>query len=117
MRDASRYLNAFDYFGLPSLSEGLAYVLLEAGLANLPVIATCVGGIPEVITDGKTGLLVPSKDASALEKALTTLIADTHLAYSLGSALNTQVRTNHSLAQMVARIVDVYHNQQFFKEA
>ncbi|HAS85113.1 MAG TPA: hypothetical protein DCS23_03550, partial [Candidatus Yonathbacteria bacterium] len=73
--DASRYLRAFDIFLLPSITEGLALVLLEAGLAGLPVVASSVGGIPEVIEEEKTGLLVPARDSEVITQAIQKLIA------------------------------------------
>lgn len=73
---ASQYLQSLDLFVLPSLKEGLAYALLEAAAAGLPVVATHVGGNPEVITNDFNGLLVPPADFSALAKALINLIAD-----------------------------------------
>lgn len=65
-----RYLKAFDYFILPSVKEGLPYSILEAGLAKIPVIATQVGGVPEIITDQKTGLLVTPANPLSLAKAM-----------------------------------------------
>src|SRR3989338_4896747 len=71
--NASKYLKNFDIFVLPSLKEGLHYVLLEAGLAGLPVIASNVGGIPEIIESGKEGLLVapanPEELAVSIKKS------------------------------------------------
>jgi len=68
--NASRLLRAFDVFVLPSRKEGLPYVLLEASAARVPVVATEVGGIPEVIQDGINGYLVRPNDPKELQKAL-----------------------------------------------
>lgn len=65
-----RYLKAFDYFILPSVKEGLPYSILEAGLAKIPVIATRVGGVPEIITNQKTGILVTPANPLSLAQAM-----------------------------------------------
>lgn len=70
--EAARFLKAADLFVLPSKSESYGYVLHEAGLAGLPVIATNVGGIPDIIRDGMTGTLVPPDDVPALAHAITS---------------------------------------------
>ena len=71
--NAREYLKAFDIFTLTSRKEGLPYVILEAGAAGLPVIASKVGGIPEIMEDGKSGLLVNPKNTGELEHALIFL--------------------------------------------
>jgi len=68
--DASKYLPAFDLFILPSRKEGLPYTLLEAGQAQLPIIATEVGGVPSLIKDKVNGLLIKPEDPTALANAL-----------------------------------------------
>ena len=75
-RDIPDLLAALDIFVLPSHSEGVSLALLEAMAAGLPVIATAVGGLPEVVTDGENGLLIPPKDPEALAAALARLLAD-----------------------------------------
>jgi glycosyltransferase involved in cell wall biosynthesis len=84
LEEAARFLKAFDLFVLPSRSEAAGYVLLEAGLAEIPVVATNVGGIPELITDRQSGLLVPPGNTEALTTALHTLIdsKDERMAYT-----------------------------------
>lgn len=72
--NAARYLKAFDMFCLTSKSEALALVLLEAGLAHVPVIASRVGGIPELITDGQTGFLFESGNSHHLEAKIEHLL-------------------------------------------
>ena len=83
-RDIPDLLSALDIFVLPSHSEGVSLALLEAMAAGLPVIATAVGGLPEVVTDGENGLLIPPKDPEALAQALARLLADPALAKKLG---------------------------------
>lgn len=102
MADAAQYLHAFDIFVLPSHSEALGYVLIEAGHASLPVVATHVGGIPEIITDGTTGILVPPDDSHALTEALRTLITQPVLRTTYGNSLHAHVTATYDAARMVA---------------
>jgi glycosyltransferase involved in cell wall biosynthesis len=81
---------------LPSRSESFGVVLLEAGAYGLPVVATHVGGIPEIVTDGETGLLVPPEDAQALAKALEQLLSDPDRARRLGENLRRRVVADFS---------------------
>lgn len=106
--DAAELIPAFDAFVLPSVKEGLPYVMLEAGIRGVPTVATNVGGIPDVIEDEKTGLLVPPKDPSALAAALKRLINDEHLRYRLGTALKQKVERDFSLDLMLEKTVLIY---------
>ncbi len=108
VKDASSYLPALDIFVLPSRSEALGYALLEAGLASLPSIGTRVGGIPEIIEDSKTGLLVPPGKSIALSQALTELLADVSLRNRLGTALNEKVHTEFSTKAMIEKTLKLY---------
>ncbi len=73
-------------FVLPSRQEPQGIVSLEAMACAKPVVASRVGGVPEIVLDGETGLLVPGEDASALSSALETLLADPARAQKLGAA-------------------------------
>lgn len=106
--NAATYLNAFDIFVLPSRSEGLAYVLLEAGQAGLPVVATNVGGIPEIIEDQKTGILVPYGDRQALTRALLILAQAETLRTSIATHLKEKVGSDFSLARMTKETFALY---------
>ena len=79
-----RFLAGLDIYVMPSRSESFGVVALEAAAAGLPVVASRVGGIPEAVADGETGLLVPSDDASALAEALARLARDPRLRQELG---------------------------------
>lgn len=105
---APQYLRAFDIFVLPSLKEGLPYVLLEAGLAGLPVIATNVGGISEIIEDKKTGLPIASEDFSALSQTLQMLLDNKTACGQYGNALREKVAHDFSLQNMVAKTIACY---------
>jgi glycosyltransferase involved in cell wall biosynthesis len=74
--DVPKYLQVADFMVFPSYSEGMPQSVLEAMNCGLPVVATSVGGIPEAIIDGKTGLLVEAKDVKQLETAMEKLISD-----------------------------------------
>lgn len=106
--NARELLSEMDIFTLTSRSEGLPYVLLEAGLAELPVIATNVGGIGEIIIDGKTGLLIPKENPDALAKALKKLSLDMELRKKLGSSLRDFVLKNFSQEKMVEETLKLY---------
>ena len=106
--NAAHYLKAFDIFVLPSRTESLGYVLLEAGLAGLPVVATRVGGIPEIIEDGVTGLLIPPEDPEALAGAISKLAADPTYAQKLATALKSKVEKEFSFEKMVRQTVAIY---------
>lgn len=106
--DVPDLLHAMDIFVLPSYSEGVSLALLEAMAAGLPVIATAVGGLPEVVEDGETGLLIPPKDADALAGALERLLADPALVQRLGANARAQVRENYSLDRLGREINEIY---------
>ncbi|HWH07144.1 MAG TPA: glycosyltransferase family 4 protein [Candidatus Paceibacterota bacterium] len=108
VENAAAYLPALDIFVLPSRTEALGYVLLEAGLARLPVIASDVGGIPEVIQDNKTGLLFPSGDAATLAALLERSITDEELRAKMGQALYAHVRENFSKERMILETFKEY---------
>lgn len=108
VEQAAIHLSALDVFVLPSRSEGLAYVILEAGLASLPVVASRVGGIPEVITSASQGTLVHSGDAAMLAGALRRYKEDAVLRETHGKALNLRVTHDFSTLRMVERTLALY---------
>jgi glycosyltransferase involved in cell wall biosynthesis len=102
--DVANVLAAGDVYAMPSLSEGLPLALIEAMFAGKPVVASDVGGIPEVVTNGTDGLLVPAGDPAALAAALKRLFLDTALA----ERLRTAARRRAEGAFGVERMVDEY---------
>jgi glycosyltransferase involved in cell wall biosynthesis len=93
---------------LPSLSEGLSNVVLEAMAAGVPVVATSVGGTPEMVEDGVTGLLVPPRDARALAEAIGSLLADPLRGRSIGDAGRRRVAERFSLEATVHATAQLY---------
>jgi glycosyltransferase involved in cell wall biosynthesis len=93
---------------LPSHSEGVSLALLEAMAAGLPVIATAVGGIPEVVTDGTNGLLIPPRNPEALARALDRLLADPDFARRLGEQARAEAEAHHSLERLGREINEIY---------
>ena len=93
---------------LPSLSEGLSNVLLESMAARVPVVATRVGAASEVVEEGVTGLLVPSRNAEALARATSRLLEDRELATRLGRAGRARVVERFSIQDMVKHTEQLY---------
>ncbi|MEK7194460.1 MAG: glycosyltransferase family 4 protein [Patescibacteria group bacterium] len=106
--DAPKYLRAFDIFTLTSRTEGLPYVLLEAGLAELPVVTSNVGGIPEIIKDKETGMLVPKENPKILAEIITKLSNNVEERKRLGENLKKSVVTNFSKQKMVEKTLSLY---------
>jgi len=101
---------ASDIAAHASESEGLPNAVLEAAAAGRPIVATDVGGTPEIIADGLTGLLVPPAQAPALSSAIATLIRDPDLRLRLGAAAQARVATEFSMDQMVAGFAGLYRD-------
>jgi glycosyltransferase involved in cell wall biosynthesis len=95
------YLDAMDVFVLPTLSEGLGVSVLEAMAMGKPVVASNVGGIPEIIEHGQNGYLVPPGDAAALASAIIYLIKNAHLRNTFGQKGRERVMTHFSAERMV----------------
>ncbi|MFA6158630.1 MAG: glycosyltransferase [Candidatus Paceibacterota bacterium] len=106
--DAWTLIPAFDVFLLPSLSEAFGYVLLEAGYSHTPVIATSVGGIPEIIKDMESGVLIHSKSQKEIASSLAFIHQNRKAADGFGDSLEKRVRTEFSLARMVEKTSAVY---------
>jgi sugar transferase (PEP-CTERM/EpsH1 system associated) len=108
--DVPALLNAMDVYVLCSLTEGISNSLLEAMATGLPVLATRTGGNPEVVVDGKSGLLFPVGDADALAKCLLALMDGSELRAQLGALALRRVRTEFSMDSMVRRYEEIYLN-------
>ena len=106
--DAPRLMAAFDLFVHASRSEALGYAILEAGCACLPVVATRVGGIPEIIPDDDHGLLVAPEGPDALAAAIETYLTDTPRAREAGARLYARVTTQFTKAAMITRTLARY---------
>jgi glycosyltransferase involved in cell wall biosynthesis len=106
-RDISALLPAFDVFVSTSLAEGLPFSLLEAMAAGLPVVATSVGGVPELVRHAETGLLVPAGDAPALAHAIAALLTDPERCRRMGEAGALRVNTQFTMAGMIERTESV----------
>jgi glycosyltransferase involved in cell wall biosynthesis len=98
-QQVANFFRRASVFVLPSRQESFGIVLLEAGAFSLPVIASRVGGIPEILTDGETGCLVPADDVPALAKAMRTLLTHPARAASLGQQLQRHVQANFDWSQ------------------
>jgi len=106
--DAALFMKAFDCFLLPSLSEALGYVVLEAGRAKIPVIATSVGGIPEIIEDMESGILVHPKNVKEIVRAVTFMSENKEKRDSMATALQKAVIERFSIASMIEKTLEVY---------
>ncbi|MFA5022557.1 MAG: glycosyltransferase family 4 protein [Patescibacteria group bacterium] len=102
------YLKAFDLYVLPSVKEGFSYTILEAMQAGLPIIATKVGGIPEMINDNINGLLVKPADPNTLAQAIIDLLENKKLADQLGSQAKIDADKKFSLEKMTKETEKVY---------
>ena len=107
-RDIERLLPVLDVFVLPSLSEGFGIAIVEAMAAGRPVVATQVGGIPEVVVHLDTGLLVPPGDADALAAAIEAILRDPNRARALGARGQRRAREKFSIELTVKRHEELY---------
>jgi glycosyltransferase involved in cell wall biosynthesis len=112
--DAATLMRQFDLFAHPSRWEGFGLVFLEAMAAALPVVATRVSAIPEIVVHDETGLLVPADDAPALADALTTLLLDRTRARAMGQAGHRRLLRSFTPDKMVASTGAIY--DRFMKQ-
>lgn len=101
-------MSRWDIFAMPSLQEAFGIAALEAMAAGLPVVATAVGGVPELVQDGRTGWLVPPADPAALAERLRALLIDRELRIAMGAAGYARARNCFSMDRMVAGIGRIY---------
>jgi glycosyltransferase involved in cell wall biosynthesis len=109
--DVPDLLGALDVFVLPSLWEGLPYALLEAMAAGNAVVASAVGGVPDVIQDGTSGLLVPPGDPAALAAAMLKLLESEAQRAKMGRCAREVVATRYRIEDMLDRIAALYEGR------
>jgi glycosyltransferase involved in cell wall biosynthesis len=97
-----RYLGVMDVFASTSRMEGLPLAILEAWAAGLPVVASAVGGVPNLIEHGRTGLLFPSGDEENLTSLLSEMLGDRERTRALGVAGREEVLAHYDLQRMAA---------------
>ncbi|MDP3661544.1 MAG: glycosyltransferase [bacterium] len=108
--DAKTLLSGADIFILPSLKEGLPYVLLEAGAAGVPVVATNVGGISDIISDMESGMLIRAKREKEIADALRFLLTNHKKRDAFGAALKQKVFADFSFEKMLAATIAAYES-------
>jgi glycosyltransferase involved in cell wall biosynthesis len=108
VRDVTPYYAAADVLANPSHSEGSPYVLLEAMAAGLPIVATAVGGVPEMVTDNESALLVPARDPRAMSAAIARTLTDASLARRLSAKASALVSSRFSPETYVRSLVEIY---------
>lgn len=108
LEDAAKYICAADIFILPSRTEAFGYVLLESALGKVPVIATRVGGIPEIIKHTETGILIPSESPTVLAEGIRKILEDKNFSKKISENLLHYSREKYSIAKMIQSTKDVY---------
>jgi glycosyltransferase involved in cell wall biosynthesis len=108
--NCSEYLKAFNIFTMSSIKEGLPYTLLEAGSASLPVVSTPVGGIPEIIEDMRSGILIQARNSKELAHGISFLIENPDERRRYGNALKDRVTNVFSIEKMYASTERLYKN-------
>jgi len=111
--DVPAVMAALDVLVAPSLNEGMGRVVVEAGAAGTPVVASRVGGIPDLIDHDKTGILVEPRDAAAVAQAVSALIADPEKRRALGAQAREKMFPAYSLQNMVQRIEALYEEMVY----
>lgn len=106
----ARLLSAFDVFLLPSITEAFPYAILEAGKMGLPVIATAVGGIPEIIDDMESGILIQSKNPGEVARALAYLIQEPDRKTALGKAIALRIKDRFNVRTMAEETIALYRD-------
>ncbi len=106
--DVPELMAAFDVLVVPSINEGMGRVILEAGAAGVPIVASRVGGIPDIVDDGETGLLVAPRAPDELACAVLALVHSPERRCLMGAAARAKVVPHYSLQHMVQRIEAIY---------
>lgn len=108
-RKVPEYMAAADVFVLPSLSEGFPLVMPEAMACGLPIVATKVGGVPEIITDGENGLLVEPKNPQQIAEKVLLLLGDDELRQKISKSNKDKVK-NYSWENVIQRLEELYQS-------
>lgn len=111
VENAAQYLKGLSIFILPSVKEGLPYTIIEAGFASLPVISTTVGGIPEIIDDMKSGILIQPKNPNEIAHALEFLLEHKEVQKEYGKALQEKVTSEFELSKMIESTIKLYEEK------
>lgn len=106
--DVPRIMRGLDLFVLPSLAEGISNTILEAMASGLPVVATAVGGNPELVDEGRTGTLVPPADPQAMAQAMLRYYADAAECRRQGREARRTAEHDFSMAAMVSGYLAIY---------
>jgi len=106
--DAAGLIPAFNLLALPSLNEAVGIVLIEAQAQGVPVVATSVGGIPEVVKDGETGILVGPQDAQGMAAAMIRLLEDEPKRMEMGHAARAWVEGKFRAEDMALKTSALY---------
>jgi colanic acid/amylovoran biosynthesis glycosyltransferase len=105
------FYNSADVFVLASFAEGLPIVLMEAMCMEIPCITTHITGIPELITNGKEGILIPASDMDALIEAITLLMDDPNLRHQIGQAGRQRILEYYDLQKNVNKLADIFQRR------
>lgn len=106
--DLRPIFRTWDVFAMPTLDEGFGLAALEAMAAGLPVVANAVGGLPEIVEDGRTGYLVPPSNVMALTESLRLLILDPKRRRAMGTEGRHRIREHFTVDRMVEQIAAIY---------
>jgi L-malate glycosyltransferase len=109
-RDVHRLYPIMDVSVLTSLSEGLSITILESMSFGIPVVATAVGGNPELVRHGESGFLVPPKDAASFADAVVRVLGDPQLARQFGQEGRKIVERDFALETVAERYADLYRH-------
>jgi glycosyltransferase involved in cell wall biosynthesis len=107
-KDVEKVYPLMDVYVQPSVSEGFGLSLLEAMASGVPIVATLTGGIPEVVADRETGILVPPGNPLAMAKAMDDLISDANLARTMGNSGRQRVKNRFDIDPVLGKIEGLY---------